>query len=218
MQYPNGRYFNASPGRFFGGTTEGFLPYSRMRGDRLNRFINANWSRIHGGLPSGYGVRGIVPAIRAGGVSAFDSDSLTLTTAATVNIGAQISGSATLSISETANLTLLANMLAADALALAVANATLGGLIALVASDTLTSTLTGTITATGDVAGTDTLALIESVTLTASGNMVGVISAYTELSPENLALAAYNLMQPDLSVINTGVQKASVLIPHTTNL
>ena len=160
-------------------------------------------------------MRGTIFPQTEGGMSSYDARALVLTASGTVRDGRTISGTITAECTITGS---LASLLSGTITAAVTLTGLIGGRAPLSANAVATGTATATIGASGGLAGTTTATASITASIVAIGSMAGDIVPYTELSPQSLAQAAYDLIYPDLSTINNGVQKASILIPHTTNL
>lgn len=70
MLYPNGQRVLGYPGRHVAGAlvASGAMAYGGIHGARLNRFVSGTYSKVVGGLPSGYGAKSYVFPVKAGGV------------------------------------------------------------------------------------------------------------------------------------------------------
>lgn len=79
MLYPNGQRVLGYPGRHIAGAlvASGAMAYGGIRGARLNRFVSDTYSKVLGGLPSGYGASSTILPIKAGGIAAFSNLSVT---------------------------------------------------------------------------------------------------------------------------------------------
>lgn len=73
MIYPNGQRVLCYPGRHVAGSlaASGALGYGGIQGARLNRFVSDTYGKVLGAVPSGYGGRAWLLAVKAGGMSAF---------------------------------------------------------------------------------------------------------------------------------------------------
>jgi len=191
MMYPNGRHMSRSPYKHYG-PGPGLDVSFRNRSDTMSRYVGETWNRTSSS-PEGYGLAGLVPAIRSGAMSALvrmlDTDGI-----GNLLKGGPVSGSASWSM--TGN-----NLL----LSLTVG---LGGTSTIsISGNGLLLKLTiglggnGTWTLTGDSRNLALIVPFEgsgawafgpgSTDLRSRLSMSGAWTPFTELSPENLASSVW---------------------------
>lgn len=200
---------SAVAGRHFGAAPSGETNI-RQLGDRFNRFVGEAWSQTVGGLPTGYGISGVVPPIKPGSLASYKKDlalsnlsvncqegrSLAATTSISFtvqNAGLELQvllvGSTSLSISVNAsNLQLLAEISGNTSLDLTNPAASLSALAGLFASVTFSINPEGTLTATGELDG-------------------HIVPSSAELTPENLAAAVWEAIGADHNTAGTMGEK-----------
>lgn len=187
--YPNGRYLTRSPGRHFGpGPGLGVVP-RLSDGARLGRFTALADTAS---TPDGYGLRALVPPLTAGGMSALVRVAQVDGVASLLQ-GAPMEGSAS-----------VADLSAPDAgLSLVVGLSGSASVLTLTGSGMVLSLTVGLDgTASWLLSGAAALALIvpfegagSVAQVTGTADLRGLLSMagewtpYTDLSPENLALA-----------------------------
>ena len=186
------------------GVAPGSDAYIKGLGDRMNRFVGETFTRT-ASTPDGYDVKGSVPAILAGSMSARQPVSSSEFTGNAL-AGGPMEGTATVcTITGDNNLSLVVSM-AGTAL---VASLTGNGL-----QLKLTIGLSGT--AEWTLTGVSSLSMV--VPIEGSGNVVtlsgvsdlrGLLSLsgewtpFTELSPEGLAAAVWNTLASDFNTLGT---------------
>jgi hypothetical protein len=203
MQWPNGRIDANSPYRF-GSAARNEL-YVNTNSNRLNRFYTSQWSKKVGGSPSGYGMKGTVPVYTIGALSVRNGYQILTNNAASVSIGTAASGSTTMTLTNNnADLSLIVLVVGSATLALAVNNATLQLVANMVGSTTGTITVNDALlNAIIELFGTSSQQLSTAAILTANGELAGDILPYTELSPENLAIAVWNAIATEYTASGT---------------
>lgn len=195
--YPNGSYMSRSPGRHFGGataavggTSAGLGVLLRNDGARMNRFVNASFSRT-ASTPDGYGIRSPWPAIKVGGLSGVGR--ITLTTAGNLLSGGPMTGSGAISLAaNTPSLGLIARMSGSGSWSLVKGTAAMSGVVKMTGSGSFSLTK-----------GVANLGMI--VPMSGSGgfgiagygdirmrlSMSGGWTPFSTLSPEGLAAAVW---------------------------
>lgn len=188
--WPNGRYMTRSTFKGYG-VAPGLDAYTKGLGDRMNRFLSLNRTAS---TPDGYGMRGYVPPIVAGSMSAQQTIEVLDTGTSNLLQGGPMEGSASVvEITGDGGLSLVVGL---------EGNAAVVSLT----GDGMLLKLTIGLDGTGDwsLTGTPNLSMIVpfeasgSFSLTGSADLRGNLSLdgewtpFTELSPENLARAVWD--------------------------
>lgn len=189
--WPNARYVNRSPNRFFG-NPPGLDVIPRGNGDRMNRFLagegqHSRWAST----PDGYGMQAYVPPIFAGSMSAHRRI-VDLTPSANLLSGGPMTGTGTVvDMAGSASLSMVVSMSGTGAF-------TLTGTGALAMTIKLSGTASVSFTGSGSLAMIVPISGTGSVvTFTGSANLKGRLSLsgswtpFTALSPEGLASALW---------------------------
>lgn len=190
---PNGRHLSMTSGRPIGGAQPAFEAATRFRGDRLNRYVNENWSNKVGDLPSGYGFGGgaLVPALKTGGLSSYQGEAITFSQSGTMISAMTLIGPASFSITGTGGLGLIITLSANGTFTFSQTgnvNLTIG----LSGSGTWSITPTGALNLLIPVAGSSSFSITSSANLKGYVGLSGDITPFTELSPQSLAAALLN--------------------------
>jgi len=194
--YPNGRTDGAAWNRYrFQGiqTHTQLLP---LAGSRFNRFYGETWSKLSG-TPVGYYAGGstILP-ITVGQIASTDYEPVTFTVTASINEGRNIAGSTTIDFTVNgADLLLSALIVGNASMTVTLNDPALGAAVGIQGSTSFS--LTPNTPILGALAGLfadATVSINAQGLVTATGNLSGDITPYTELSPENLARAVWNAL------------------------
>lgn len=179
--------------RYSGGSAPGYEPYFAMGGQKFNRFLNSEWSKVSGDLPSGYsGSRGcVVTAIRSGSLSSFNGDAITFSATSDLKKVMTLAGTTTFSLTTTSDLGLIVS-LAGNGTFTFTAVSSLSAISGLSGSGTWSLTGNSSLSLLVPLAGTATFSLSATSDLKGIANLEGHITPYTELSPESLAAAVWN--------------------------
>jgi hypothetical protein len=160
-------------------------------------------------------------ARKAGGLAGINSAEFSLTGSVALVAGRALAGDATLTITvPDAQLNLVSSAIGSASFSISTAGTLDGALFAAGAATFSVITNTPTLGAISSATGAATFSLTGELALTAIGNLEGNILPNTgdELTADEVALAVVDMLLPNLEVINQGVKKASILVPHTTDL
>lgn len=197
--YPNGWQSTICRGRPIGGAAPAYSVTGGWYGERFNRYVGEQWSRLFGGFPtSTYFPACAIPPRTPGGIASQSGARAVLTTSLSMVSGRNMDGSAACLLTvPDAVLSLIVNMEGSATLTLTVTDATLAAGIFATGSTSASATVDpATLGALAGIFSSVTCTLDASTsTLTAVGHLSGDILPYTELSPENLALAVINAAQ-----------------------
>ena len=201
--YPNGRYMSRSPGRHFG-VAPGLDVYYRGRGDRFNVFASDTRAQT-ASSPDGYDVKGLVPARKAGSMSALVPLADATFTGALLQGGPmEGSGSITWTTPDT-SLSLTTSMTGTATITLSGNSSVLRLVIGMDGTGSLSLTGAGGLSLIVPFEGTASFGLIGTGDLKGRLSMDGAWTPFSELSPESLAQAV--LAAAAVSPIASDVKK-----------
>lgn len=180
-------------GRPIAGAQPAFEIHNRFSGDRLNRYVNENWSNKVGDLPSGYGFSGgaIVPALKVGGLSSYVGDAIIFSQSGTIISAMTLIGPSSFSIVGTGGLSLIITLIANGAFTFSQTGA-INLTIGLSGSGTWSISPSGGLNLIIPVSGDAEFSITTAANLKGYAGLSGDITPFTELSPENLAAAVWN--------------------------
>ena len=165
------------------------------RGDRMNQSVGEGIPSELAGIPYGHlAPSSWVLPYQAGAMSSFTQCVVTVTPG-TLNLaaGRNLSGSTTVTVTvDPAAGQLIVSASGSTSIAFTL-NGTLAGALSAVGSTAITVTVNSpTLGAIVDTVGATLVQITTSATPRATGNMVGNITPFTELSPQNLAAAVWS--------------------------
>jgi len=190
--YPNGRFMSRSPGRHFG-VAPGLDVYYRGRGDRFNQFASDTRAKT-ASSPDGYDVRGLVPARRAGSMSALVPFADATFTGALLQGGPMQGSGAITWTTPDASLSLTTSMTGTAVITLSGNTSVLRLVIGMDGAGTMTFTGTGGLSMIVPFDGTGVINFIGSGDLKGRLSMDGSWTPFTALSPEGLAAAVVDAL------------------------
>jgi hypothetical protein len=206
MMYPNGRHMSLSPYKHFG-PGAGLELLFRNRSDSMCRYIGTTWNRTSSS-PEGYGLAGLVPAIRSGAMSALVR-MLTTTGQSDLLKGGPIEGSGSWTLTgDNLNLGLVISMSGTSEITISGDGNVLK----------LTTGLdgSGSWTLTGDTTSLSMIIPLNadgSWSLSGISDLRGILSMsgewtpFSELSPENLARSVWESIAADNDLPGTMGEK-----------
>lgn len=164
------------------------------RGDRMNQSVGQGISSKTAGIPYGHlGPSSWVLPYQPGAMSSFTQCVVTVTPG-TLNLaaGINLSGSTTITVTvDPAAGQLIVSAVGSTSITFNL-SAQLAGALSAVGSTAITVTVNNaTLGAIVDAIGATLIQITTSATPRATGNMVGNITPFTELSPQNLAAAVW---------------------------
>ena len=167
------------------------------RGDRMNQSVGEGIPSELAGIPYGHlAPSSWVLPYQAGAMSSFTQCVVTVTPG-TLNLaaGRNLSGSTTVTVTvDPAAGQLIVSASGSTSIAFTL-NGTLAGALSAVGSTAITVTVNSpTLGAIVDTVGATLVQITTSATPRATGNMVGNITPFTELSPQNLAAAVWSAL------------------------
>ena len=175
MLYPNGQRAITSPGTRRAGSlaASGTTAYSGIGGARFNRYVSGTYNKVTGAVPSGYGGRAYVFAVKSGGLAAFTG--LSLATGATGGLGLPGTGSTsiTFTVADAAG-ELISSGTGSASMTFTVANLLLTASLNGTGSSTITlNTNTPLLGAQASAIGNGTFSITGTMTPYAIGSMSG---------------------------------------------
>ncbi len=188
MLYPNGQRALTSIARPISGALAqcGALGYGGIRGARLNRFVSATQLKT-ASTPDGYGVRGSLPAIRAGSMSG-SKRLLSLTGQGSMLQAAPMVGSGHMTWSTpAASLSMVVSLSGSGAFTWSTPDAALKMVIGLAGSGSFALSGSGALSLIVPFTGSGAFGISGAGDLRGILRMSGGWTPYTELSPQNLA-------------------------------
>ena len=191
--YPNGRYLTLSTQRAFGpaaGLESRTSSFSSMR----SRFVSSTFART-ASTPDGYDIRGVVPAVRAGSMSAYMKPVTQLQGIALLLNGAPMSGDGAITWSSDGGLSLVVSLIGTSAVATLTASAaSLRLTIGLDGTGSITFTPTAGLSLTVPISGNGDMSLAGAADLRGRLSMEGSWTPFAALSPEGLAQAVWGAL------------------------
>ena len=187
--WPNGRYMTRSTHKGLG-PAPGLDAYLKGNGDRMNRFVGATYTAT-ASTPDGYGMRGYVPPIKAGSMSALQRV-VSVDGSANLLQGGPMEGSASVvEVTGEAGLSMIVSMSGSSTVVtLTGDNLTLALTIGLEGSGTISLTGTGWLSMIVPFEGSGSVASLTGVSdLRGILSLEGEWTPFTELSPQGLANA-----------------------------
>lgn len=176
------------------------------RGDRMNQSVGQGIPSELAGIPYGHlAPSSWVLPYQAGAMSSFTQCVVTVTPG-TLNLaaGRNLSGSTTVTVTvDPAAGQLIVSASGSTSIAFTL-NGTLAGALSAVGSTAITVTVNNpTLGAIVDTVGATLIQITTSATPRATGNMVGNITPFTELSPQNLAAAVWSALATQFNEAGT---------------
>ncbi|MBK9441407.1 MAG: hypothetical protein IPN53_08875 [Comamonadaceae bacterium] len=188
MLYPNGQRVLTAMSRPIAGALAqcGALAYGGIKGARLNRFVSATQLRS-ASTPDGYGVRGTLPALKAGSMSSSRAI-VSLAGAGSLLQAAPMVGSGSLSwATADASLSLVVSLSGSAAITWSTPAGVLKMVIGLAGAGSFTLTGAAGLSLIVPFQGNGAFGLSGAGDLRGILRMAGGWTPYTELSPQNLA-------------------------------
>jgi len=206
MMYPNGKYMTNTNARHTGSSL-GLDSSLNMRNDRFNRYIGSTWNQKTGDLPSGYGIGGgaIIPARVAGGFSALTNPAIDLEKGnSDLLSGMILSYNGTfLILTPNGNLSLNVSLNTTANILTFTGTATIAGVTQMIGASTITFTPDGSLSLNIPIEGAGSWAITGTADMKGRLSMIGEWTPYTELSPENLAIAVWGISQGNIDNVGT---------------
>jgi hypothetical protein len=190
--YPNGRFMSRSPGRHFG-VAPGLDVYYRGLGDRFNQYANSNRAPT-ASSPDGYDVKGLVPARRAGSMSALVPFADATFTGALLQGGPMQGSGAVTWTTPNASLSLTTSMTGTAVITLSGNTSVLRLVIGMDGAGTISFTGAGGLSMIVPFDGTGAFGITGAGDLKGRLSMDGSWTPFTALSPEGLAAAVLDAL------------------------
>lgn len=185
-------------GRPIGGAAPAYSVTGGWYGERFNRYVGEQWSRLFGGFPtSTYFPACAIPPRTPGGIASQSRARATANLTVSMVSGRNLEGSAACLLTvPDAVLSLIVSLEGTATMTLTVTDATLAA--GIFGTGSTSATMTVDPATIGALAGifSDVTCTMDTgtSTLTAIGHLAGDILPYTELSPENLARAVWEAL------------------------
>jgi hypothetical protein len=193
MVYPNARYMSCSPGRSFG-PGPGLEIAFRNRGDSMNRYVGETWLKT-AGTPDGYGIIGLVPAIKSGAMSAMATVATVSGAGDLLSGGPMIGAGAVSTFTGDGNASLIVSLTGDGTMTFSSPGVVLKLTIGLTGSGTISFTGLAGLALIVPFEGTGTVANLSGVSdLRGFLSMVGEWTPYSTLSPESLASSVWSAL------------------------
>ena len=153
--------------------TCGAMAYGGVRGARFNRYVSDTYNKVTGAVPSGYGGRAYVLAVKSGGLAAFTG--LSIATSATGGLGLPGTGSASITFTVAdATGQLISSGSGTASMSFTFANALLTASLSAIGSTSFTlATNSPLMGAKASAIGSTTFAITGALTPYAIGSMSG---------------------------------------------